>query len=125
MEFVLRNKVLVGSAHKASAMAIQEILTPNVIQHVPTRSTLWNTLRQASETVGLVILEDSVGGGRFGQVISRVRKEFGLPVVAVLSDATPKQMGDAILSGASGIVCGPILDVHGIMDAVNDALLAY
>ncbi len=75
--------------------------------------------------MGLVIVEDEMWGKNFTTAIARVRKNYGVPVVAVLSDATEKSMGRALLAGASGIVRGPILDVHGIVDAVNDAMLAY
>lgn len=121
----LRNIVLVGSEHKASATAIQEILSPSPIYHVTSSATLWRALKKEASSVGLVIVEDGMWGKNFGAAISRVRKLYGLPVVAVLSDANSHNVGNAILAGASGIVRGPILDVHGIVDAVNDALLAY
>ena len=125
MSMALKNTVLVGSAHKAAATAIQEILASNDICHVTSSATLWQTLKTDSAWVGLVIIEEGMWGKNFAMAIARVRKTYGLPVVAVLSNATPQSMGNAILAGACGIVRGPILDVHGIIDAVNDALLAY
>ena len=125
MSTAYRNTVLVGSAHEAAATVVRGLLASNEICHVTSSTTLWQTLNTDSDLVGLVIIEEAMWAKNFATAITRVRKTYGLPVVAVLSNATPQSMGRAILAGACGIVRGPILDSHGIMDAVNDALLAY
>ena len=73
----------------------------------------------------MVILEDSIATNDFGKVVSELKTTHDLPIVASLANPTAVSMGNAILAGASGIVRGPIVNVTEILDAVNDALLAY
>ncbi len=117
--------VAVGSNQKESATVIQSIFPSTIIYHSPSLQLLKQSLKDNAHDIGLLILEDSISQTDFGEIVTELKASHNIPIVASLRNPTAQSMGNAILAGASGIVRGPIVDVHEITDAVNDALLAY
>lgn len=117
--------IIIGSTQKESADVLQIVFPKNTIFHADNLLELQQILKAEGNSTGLIILEDSITIEPIGQVITGIRETYRLPIVAALTNPNPKTVGNAILSGANGIIRGQIVDTHEIFDAVNDALLAY